>query len=100
MLNLFKNEPSPMIFITPDGPSGPPKIPKLGIIRLAKKSGAAIVPIKVKYSKSWGFKNWDTFYLVKPFGKILIKYGNPIYFEKKENEKLCAQVLIKELTFN
>ncbi len=98
MITILKTEKNPMIFITPDGPSGPPKIPKLGVIRLAKQSGAAIIPITVKYSNSWGFKNWDTFYLTKPFGKIIIKYGRPIYFNKNNTDNSCSEILIKNLS--
>ncbi len=97
MLRLLNDPTHSLLFITPDGPSGPPKIPKRGVIRLAQKSKAAIIPIHVKYSKSWGFKNWDIFFLAKPFGKISINYGEPIYFEEKQNHKKCQDLLIKAL---
>ena len=97
MLQLLRHSTGSLLFITPDGPSGPPKIPKKGIIRLAQKSRTAIIPIHVKYSKSWGFKNWDTFFLAKPFGKISINYGKPIYFEEKQNQKTCQGLLIKAM---
>jgi hypothetical protein len=97
MLQLLRSSTSSLLFITPDGPSGPPKIPKRGVIRLAQKSGTAIIPIHVEYSKSWGFKNWDTFFLAKPFGKISINYGEPIYFEEKQNQKTCQRLLIKAM---
>tara|TARA_B100001996_G_C18408744_1_gene496018 strand:- start:23 stop:631 length:609 start_codon:yes stop_codon:yes gene_type:complete len=98
MIKLFNTQYDSMLFITPDGPSGPPQIPKLGIIRLAQKCGAAIIPIKVNYSKSWGFKNWDIFYLAKPFRKININYGKPIYFNKNLDDNYCSQHLINALT--
>ena len=97
MLRLLNTSTNSLLFITPDGPSGPPKIPKKGIIRLAQKSQAAIIPIRVRYSKSWGFKNWDTFFLAKPFGKIFINYGEPIYFEEKQNQKACQDLLMKAM---
>ena len=85
-----------MLFITPDGPSGPPRIPKNGIIGLAQRSEAAYCS-SVKYTKSWGFKNWDTFYVTKPFGSILINYGRPIYFDKSQNLQKCQSILIKAM---
>ena len=97
MLRLLNSPTNSLLFITPDGPSGPPKIPKRGVIRLAQKSQAPIIPIRVEYSKSWEFKNWDTFFLAKPFGKILITYGEPIYFEEKQNQKACQYLLIKAM---
>jgi len=97
MLRLLKKSTNSLLFITPDGPSGPPKIPKKGVIRLAQKSQTAIIPIRVEYSKSWGFKNWDTFYVAKPFGNISITYGKPIYFQETQNQNTCQRLLIKSM---
>ena len=97
MLRILNSSSNSFLFITPDGPSGPPKIPKRGIIRLAQKSKAAVVPIRVEYSKSWGFKNWDVFFLAKPFGKISINYGDPIYFEETQNQQTCQNLLIQSM---
>tara|TARA_B100000427_G_scaffold329459_1_gene345746 strand:+ start:145 stop:750 length:606 start_codon:yes stop_codon:yes gene_type:complete len=97
MLRLLNNSSSSLLFITPDGPSGPPRVPKKGIIRLAQNSKTAIIPIRVSYSRSWEFKNWDTFYLAKPFGTISIEYGKPIYFQKEQNLKTCMHQLAKAM---
>ena len=72
-----------IVFITPDGPTGPPKIPKPGIVRAAQATNAAIIPTSVFATRRWGFTNWDTFYLEKPFGEIFIHYGDPIYLDKE-----------------
>ena len=100
MLRLIKNSNSSLLFITPDGPSGPPKIPKKGIIRLAQNTNAGIIPIRVNYTRSWGFKNWDTFYLAKPFGTISIEYGQAIYLKKSQSYETCSQILIDSMKGN
>ena len=100
MLRLIKNSNRSLLFITPDGPSGPPKVPKKGIIRLAQNTNAGIIPIRVNYSRSWGFKNWDTFYLAKPFGTISIKYGQVIYLKKSQSYETCSQILIDSMKDN
>ena len=100
MLRLIKNSYCSLLFITPDGPSGPPKIPKKGIIRLAQNTNAGIIPIRVNYTRSWGFKNWDTFYLAKPFGTISIEYGQVIYLKKSQSYETCSQILIDSMTGN
>ena len=97
MLRLIKNSNYSLLFITPDGPSGPPKIPKKGIIRLAQNTNAGIIPIRVNYTRSWGFKNWDTFYLAKPFGTISIEYGQAIYLKKSQSYETCSQILIESM---
>ena len=96
MIKVLNNKGS-SVFITPDGPTGPRRVPKLGIIRAAQATGAAIIPVSVHSTKRWGFTNWDTFYLEKPFGKIYIKYGNPIYFKKLKDTLACSKILIKEM---
>ena len=97
MLRLIKNSNRSLLFITPDGPSGPPKVPKKGIIRLAQNTNAGIIPIRVNYTRSWGFKNWDTFYLAKPFGTISIEYGQAIYLKKSQSYETCNQILIDSM---
>ena len=96
MITILNNKGS-SVFITPDGPTGPRRIPKLGIIRAAQTTGAAIIPVSVHSTRRWGFTNWDTFYLEKPFGKIYIRYGNPIYFKKLKDIQTCSRILIKEM---
>ena len=81
------NKRGSIVFITPDGPTGPPKVPKPGIIRAAQATRTAIIPTSVFATKRWGFKNWDTFYLEKPFGEIFIHYGDPIYLDKELNHE-------------
>ncbi len=70
--------------ITPDGPKGPPKIIKEGLISLAYFTKLPIYPISVDVEKEWIFNSWDKFRLPKPFSKIKIKYGKPIAVENKE----------------
>ena len=88
MIKTLKLEGS-ILFITPDGPTGPRKMPKPGLIRAAQATGSAIIPTSVYSTKNWKFTNWDTFFLEKPFGKIYIEYGNPIKFDKTMDQKDC-----------
>ena len=87
-----------IFFITPDGPTGPPRVPKLGIIRASQKTNTRIIPIGVYSTKNWRFTNWDTFFLERPFGKIFIEYGSPIQFKKGENSDKCKKILIHEMS--
>ena len=64
--------------VTVDGPKGPVFKVKPGIIDMAKKSKALLVPYVVCPQSYWQFKSWDSFRLPKPFSKILVSYGEPI----------------------
>ena len=96
MIKVLK-QPGNAVFITPDGPTGPARVPKPGGIRAAQATNAAIIPISVHSTRRWGFTNWDTFYLEKPFGKIYIQYGEPIFFDKNQNFDECSQILIEKM---
>ncbi len=85
--------PGEVVAMTPDGPKGPAKIPKAGVIRAAQKSGAVIIPAIGQAKKRWGFTNWDTFYVAKPFSKIVLRYGAPLVFKKTDDFQECADKL-------
>ena len=83
--------------ITPDGPQGPAKIPKPGTIRAAQKTGAVIVPVAGQSTRRWSFKNWDTFYLSKPFAKTWLLFGEPLIFTKDDSYEDCSLRLKQSL---
>jgi lysophospholipid acyltransferase (LPLAT)-like uncharacterized protein len=64
---------------TPDGPRGPRYQVQPGIVAVAQKTGAAIVP--VTYSARWKkvFRSWDACLMPLPFSRVVVIYGAPIY---------------------
>ncbi|MFL6584232.1 MAG: lysophospholipid acyltransferase family protein [Chthoniobacterales bacterium] len=58
--------------ITPDGPRGPAYELGPGIIVLAQKSGADVLPMNVEFSSYWRLKTWDRFIIPKPFSKVRV----------------------------
>ena len=63
------------VLITPDGPRGPAYKLGPGIVFLAQKSGAAVVPANMEYSSCWRLKSWDRFILPRPFSKVRVIFG-------------------------
>jgi lysophospholipid acyltransferase (LPLAT)-like uncharacterized protein len=63
------------VVITPDGPRGPAYELGPGIIFLAQKSGAPVVPVNMEYSNCWRLKSWDRFILPRPFSKVRVIIG-------------------------
>ncbi len=49
-----------------DGPKGPPRVVKPGLILPAQKAGAAICPTYVLYENPWVFNSWDRFMIPNP----------------------------------
>jgi lysophospholipid acyltransferase (LPLAT)-like uncharacterized protein len=66
------------VLFTPDGPRGPVYQASQGVIFVAQKSGAPIVPIHMEYSSGWRLKSWDRFVVPRPFARLRAKFGEPI----------------------
>ena len=71
-----------------DGPSGPSGSVKSGVIRLAHAADAVIVPFSVSADKAWHFDSWDKFLLPKPFGKVSIRFGEMIKFDRVKDREV------------
>ncbi len=91
------SKPNAVFAITPDGPKGPAKIPKPGAIRAAQKTGVPIIPVAGRSRRNWGFTNWDTFYITKPFSTIELKFGEPLYFSIDDDFDSCVTILKTQL---
>jgi lysophospholipid acyltransferase (LPLAT)-like uncharacterized protein len=67
------------LVITPDGPRGPRRQLKVGIVYLASRTGLPIVPIGVGYSKAWRARSWDRFALPRPFSAMYGVIGPAVH---------------------
>ncbi|MDR2215987.1 MAG: lysophospholipid acyltransferase family protein, partial [Nevskiaceae bacterium] len=76
---LVKDNVSPVI--TPDGPKGPRFVFKTGAILLAQISGRPMLPMAYAASRVWIF-GWDKFVLPRPFARIAIAIGEPVWVER------------------
>jgi len=65
------------VVITPDGPRGPAYELGPGIIFLAQKSGAAVLPMNLEYSRCWRLGSWDRFIVPRPFSKVRVLIDEP-----------------------
>jgi len=92
------------VLFTPDGPRGPVYQVSQGVIFLAQKSGAPIVPIHMEYSSCWRLKSWDRFVVPRPFATLRAIFGQPIQVpplksaEPFEAEQLRLQNVMMSLT--
>jgi lysophospholipid acyltransferase (LPLAT)-like uncharacterized protein len=82
------------VLFTPDGPRGPVYEVSPGIIFVAQKSGAPIVPLHMEYSSCWRLKSWDRFCVPRPFSKVRFILGAPVHVERTmEGEQFEAERL-------
>ena len=67
------------VSITPDGPKGPARTVKPGILYLARESGLPIVPITNATSRRAELaRAWDRFHIPLPFSRACVIHGAPI----------------------
>jgi lysophospholipid acyltransferase (LPLAT)-like uncharacterized protein len=59
-----------------DGPTGPPRVIKPGLLSIARNAGAAVCPAYVVYERCWIVNSWDRFMIPKPFSRVLIRFGD------------------------
>ncbi len=67
------------VCITPDGPRGPAKEVKAGVLHLAWLSGCAVVPVGLALSRRRRLGSWDRSVLPLPFGRVVLALGAPVY---------------------
>ncbi len=70
-----------------DGPTGPIGKVKPGIIKMAQKTNAYVVPFYVEPDSAWFFNSWDKFMLPKPFSKVTLTFGDIIQFTETDDRK-------------
>lgn len=72
-----RSEPT-FVAVTVDGPRGPRRVAKNGVVYLASRTGMPLVPAGVAFDRAWRTRSWDRFALPKPFSQGYIVLGKPI----------------------
>jgi lysophospholipid acyltransferase (LPLAT)-like uncharacterized protein len=79
-----------------DGPRGPARTIKPGLIRIAQGARASIMPVYVAYARPWEAKSWDRFQVPLPFTRVLMRFGRlievPEELESEQLRRLCADL--------
>lgn len=64
--------------LTVDGPRGPRFVAKAGAVEVARRTGAAIIPLTSASRSHKTFSSWDAFELPRPLTRVVVRYGPPI----------------------
>ena len=81
--------------MTPDGPRGPSGVVQNGVIYMAQKSGAALVPVGIASRPCARFKSWDKYILPCPFAKAIMIFGAPIYIQQSATEEEAESIRLQ-----
>ena len=88
MIQVLKGGQS--TWISPDGPSGPPKKLKKGVYFLARESGVPILPVRFSISRYLVLPSWDKKQVPLPFSKITVEYSKPIKVKDEEFDEISS----------
>ena len=67
------------IAFTPDGPRGPRYRVQQGVVYAASRTGLPIIPGAIEAHPAWVLGSWDEFTIPKPFGRVTIIEGDPVF---------------------
>ena len=90
--------------ITPDGPQGPKHVVQVGVVELARQTGAPILPVTYGASRKKVFNSWDNFILPLPFCRVVYIWGEPLFVpsdtDRKglEEKRLLLQDRLRQIT--
>jgi lysophospholipid acyltransferase (LPLAT)-like uncharacterized protein len=79
------------VAFTPDGPRGPRRELKPGVVAAAQRGGGVIVPIHARADRAWRVRSWDRLLVPKPAARITVTYGRP--FEVEPGDQALANGL-------
>jgi lysophospholipid acyltransferase (LPLAT)-like uncharacterized protein len=65
------------VAFTPDGPRGPRRELKPGVVAAAQRGGGVIVPIHARADRGWRLDSWDKFLIPKARARVTVTYGRP-----------------------
>jgi lysophospholipid acyltransferase (LPLAT)-like uncharacterized protein len=80
--------------LTVDGPKGPPRAVQEGIVTLARRAQAWILPVSAGATRPRFLRSWDRYLVPKAFSKNFVVYGEPFRLGNETNE--AAQLRIKD----
>ena len=72
------------VAFTPDGPRGPRRELKPGVVAAAQRGRGIVVPLHAEASRAWRLHSWDRLMIPKPAARVRIIYGRP--FEVAEGD--------------
>lgn len=79
-------------FLTPDGPKGPLKHAKEGVLVMSLKTGVPIIPIAFSLSNDFRIPSWDRKRYPHFFSKMTVIYGKPMVVTKENFEQVKVKI--------
>jgi hypothetical protein len=79
-----------------DGPRGPARRSKIGVVGLARLTGVPITPFVLSARPRLRLRSWDRTLLPMPFARVVCRFGEPIAVPRdadpEREEQLCREL--------
>jgi lysophospholipid acyltransferase (LPLAT)-like uncharacterized protein len=79
--------------ISPDGPYGPARVLKKGVLRVALQSAVPIVPLTISSSRFISWPSWDAKKFPLPFGKVSVVVHHAIRVNRHNFDECGARII-------
>jgi len=80
-----------------DGPRGPARVAKTGIVAIARHTGIPIQPIAFSARPAHRLSSWDKSLLPLPFARVIVAYGEPIVVGHDAGDDASEQSLARNV---
>jgi lysophospholipid acyltransferase (LPLAT)-like uncharacterized protein len=71
-------EAGSIVAVTPDGPRGPRRQIKPGVLAAAQRAGVPLLPVHAEVRHAWRLDSWDRFCVPMPGATVRVAYGTPL----------------------
>ena len=78
--------------LTVDGPKGPPRVVQEGIVTLARRTRAWILPVSAGTTRPRFLRSWDRYLVPMPFSRSFVTYGEPFRLGGESDVDALAKI--------
>ncbi|MEM7374426.1 MAG: hypothetical protein AAF587_37880 [Bacteroidota bacterium] len=79
-------------FLSPDGPKGPLKVAKDGVLLMSMKTGSPVIPIQFWVERDRRINSWDRKRYPRLGTKMVVAYGEPVFVTEENWEAARKQI--------
>jgi lysophospholipid acyltransferase (LPLAT)-like uncharacterized protein len=82
---------------TPDGPRGPVRVAKPGVVTAAAAGRVPLLAVRVRAEPAWRARSWDRFVVPKPGARVCLDYADPLEVGHDPGARADALARLTEL---
>ena len=89
LIKILKREEQ--VVIVADGSRGPRHKVQSGLLQIAARTGAPVIPMSFDAQPKIELNSWDRFVLPLPFSKCILNFGSPIFLSREDEDLILPK---------